>query len=876
MRLPVGFLSNYLSKPHSRFPVSCVCGLTAEHLFVPIDAELTPVLLHDEATSLTARRGLVFLSRRVLEYDPDQPLSLRGLLSAERLPKTDWQPLPVLPPLAERITRLTLEGPEQTPEERLEPGGGGIGTEEPQVDPSGLSASSLGSMAVGLGRALVALGQALHIGALARAGANWIGKGLSMAPSLSKSILGAQEAALRALLREFREGNIDKALRRALPFDDKVTRGSGFAGNASLPFNNILYNLRNILAGSSGPAGYWLGGVDIWAELRTEYQKQADRAAAKGDYRRAAFIYGKLLHDFRAAANVLSRGGLHEDAAILYLKKLDDKQAAAREYEAAGNFDLALDLYRQTSRHGEAGELLRRIGEEESAVAEFHLGAEKLAGPPGNNLHAGDFLLSRAKLPELALHYFELGWRRRPEVNALTCAMRMLRIHAQQKTVEPLHGLIVEVDEHLRRTIPSDPAAEFYNEVARLAQQPMLAAREEDLRDRALVGLAHQMRERIEAKHGSTNLVSKHFGMSPIWKPDLVSDANYAVKRANRRAKLPVLRARSPLIRLPARTPKVRAVCWAPGSGDIFVGFAGDQVFVYNPRRGETKAIPFEKEPERPNTGGMSLATDMNGQVLAMLSWGYGSAATLRVYFRQMDDLVPGRVRVLRVTDRPWLCPLIIDDDDPLIGVWNGEGLSFLRADDLADIDSLEVPDPSTIRGAILMPPRSGMKHDFRALFFDPSMVQDVTSASDWSVAKNLGWSPFAPVDNSLSRQMVGWGMSGPNNLELLGVDDNGHLHQSTLTFGEDGVLTQAETQTYPKNARIRAAAFLQPGHIAAVGDHGIQWLQTGKEFRLKGMTNIRFPAAVACFPNHQGRELIVINSAGTIETVPFGAAECE
>ena len=62
--------------------------------------------------------------------------------------------------------------------------------------------------------------------------------------------------------------------------------------------------------------------------------KAAELAILRGDYRRAALIYGRLLRDYRAAANVLSRGGLHRDAAILLLTRLDDPRGAARAFEA--------------------------------------------------------------------------------------------------------------------------------------------------------------------------------------------------------------------------------------------------------------------------------------------------------------------------------------------------------------------------------------------------------------------------------------------------------------------------------------------------------------------------------------------------------------
>src|SRR4030095_346484 len=95
----------------------------------------------------------------------------------------------------------------------------------------------------------------------------------------------------------------------------------------------------------------------------------AEAAARAGDYRRAAFIYGRLLSDYPRAAAVLAQGGLHRDAALIYLHKLHDYLAAARAYEAAGDVDRALALYRKCGEHALAGDLLRGAGEEDTARA---------------------------------------------------------------------------------------------------------------------------------------------------------------------------------------------------------------------------------------------------------------------------------------------------------------------------------------------------------------------------------------------------------------------------------------------------------------------------------------------------------------------------
>ena len=228
---------------------------------------------------------------------------------------------------------------------------------------------------------------------------SWMQAGLNLAPRLAESVLGKQEASLRELLRAFECGDIERALRRALPLggDD---RGATPHTGARLPLHNLLYSLRNILGDdSSGRGGLWITRAALYHKRAQEYHRQAELATQRGDFRRAAFIYAKLLRDYRAAAAVLARGGLHHDAAMLYLKRLNEPLAAAREFEAAGVVDRALVLYRGRGEHVLAGDLLRRVGEEEEALAEYFIAAEKMVKSGRSTISGGREAVTDARRP---------------------------------------------------------------------------------------------------------------------------------------------------------------------------------------------------------------------------------------------------------------------------------------------------------------------------------------------------------------------------------------------------------------------------------------------------------------------------------------------
>ena len=176
-------------------------------------------------------------------------------------------------------------------------------------------------------------------------------------------MLGKQEGALRELLRQFREGDVDRALSHAFPLGGEGGRGGTPSVDGKLPTVDPTYSLQSLLGSNRGPTGLWFGGFDVQSELAKEYRKAAEEAERRADYRRAAYIHGRLLNDFATAAQLLSTAGLHRDAAYLYLRRLKDLEAAARSFEAAGEVDRALELYRQDRRHAEAGDLLGRLGE---------------------------------------------------------------------------------------------------------------------------------------------------------------------------------------------------------------------------------------------------------------------------------------------------------------------------------------------------------------------------------------------------------------------------------------------------------------------------------------------------------------------------------
>jgi tetratricopeptide (TPR) repeat protein len=854
-----GFLLQLRQPTTSVFTGTVRLRALADHLLLPADADLVPGLLDDEATALVRQRGLVFLpGSRVLSFDPARPVPLSALLNVGNVRRERWQAFPERPALAERIEALTLDLPQDTPEAILESGGEWIATEEPRPPETSPGATAAGNAQLFAGRALLKLGQALGWMGLAAFGAQLIGRALSWVPRLSEAVLGRQEAALRELLRQFREGNLDQALRRALPLGEPGGRGGAAAQDARLPTHDPRYSLRGLLGGRGGSASIWFGGADLQRELGQEYEKAAAEATRRGDYRRAAFIYAKLLRDYRRAADVLARGGLHHDAAILYLEKVGDRLAAARSFAAAGEIDRAVELYRQESHHVEAGDLLRQNGEEEAAIREYEQAAELLVRSRSDRLAAGELLLHKAGRPDLALPHFEMGWALRPAGNAVPCGLHLQELYAPQ--TEKLLALVDEADEFFSPAGNEVAAGQFYNALAHLADRPNLAQLRDDLRDRALLALALKLRQ--SSVNRRPNLVSALLGESNAWSAATVSDARFAVQRERKQTGDGEQRQRA-VTWLRVAQGTVTAVCSAWRSGAVFLGFA------------DGKVVRFEPGADRVETvckvGSLAvtaLATDPEGELIVMLHDLEGtprcllsSRARLRSFgYRPMHErLVEG--------PGPFALSPVIVKDDPYAAFWNGESLELLWDQQLHSVNRQALPGLATEPLSLLLFAGRDTREGFVALIFTPS-------EGGWfhmgSLPKNysarLPWSPGLPEGSSLTAAPLSWLRGDSESLEVAGLLHNGAVCWSLLPFGSGPKSTRTSRDRF-----YLAATLIGPGLLAAVAGSRIDWLRcSGNDFPSRGRTPVAIPGAVACFACHETRELIVVCRDGFVVRVPL------
>ncbi|CAN5197486.1 hypothetical protein BH11PLA2_BH11PLA2_37450 [soil metagenome] len=484
------------------------------HFYLPADADLSPGLLPDEISSLTRQQGLIVLpGGDVLAFDPKSPMAVRDWLACPRVVREPWQPFPPRTAWPDKLTRI--ERPSDAPAAVIEslnagrpdnaqpldgPGEAKGPIPEAARPPSASLRKRIGAgMTLAAANALAAAGKLLQNPKLAQLGGKLARKALEQVPRLSEKILGAQEAALRNILKQLQAGNIEDALRRApAAVGDPDTPARVDTSNR-LATKDPRYSLRNLLgSGSAGGASVWLGGGDVWLQLAAEYRRLAQEALKRGDFRRAAYLYGVLLRDLRSAANALAVGGLHRDAAVLYRDKLHDPLAAAQQFERAGDIDEAVRIYERLEKYEVAAELLRSVGDEERAT-DYFLRAAMVHADCKRWVAAGDLVRQKLGRRDLARDYYRSGWDGHG-AEAIACGERLIDEHILAEEWDDVKAMAF--DAATDRLLPprASDAGRFFNYALKCSEgipSPLAA----NLRDTARGLFAEHLRTTSNSPH---------------------------------------------------------------------------------------------------------------------------------------------------------------------------------------------------------------------------------------------------------------------------------------------------------------------------------------------------------------------------------------
>ncbi len=344
------------------------------NLLVPDEAALSFPLSHEEAAKLAPHDFAVLLPGvRWIAFDLDEGLGMHQLIA----------------PLTEKVGGWNLaREPEQTlprllgidvwqipdPDNLMDAGREDIGSGDPSDLPKKEGESTTGN---GI-KDLASLPKKAFLKALLKfvesrpktaSAPTWVNRLGSWAGGKLDDLMQSQNRELDRLL-ELMKKDPDKALKFALPLTGSE-EGRGVAPpGGSLGLQNVNFNLSDLFGSGEAVSPWNVGGDQYW-KLQQSYREAANRELRLGRYRRAAYIFGKLLGDFNAAANALEQGGFFKEAAVLYEKKMNNREKAAECFRKAGLIEEAVRLYRELEKHEVLAELFRQLGREREAREEY-------------------------------------------------------------------------------------------------------------------------------------------------------------------------------------------------------------------------------------------------------------------------------------------------------------------------------------------------------------------------------------------------------------------------------------------------------------------------------------------------------------------------
>jgi len=560
------------------------------------------------------------------------------------------------------------------------------------------------------------------------------------------------------------------------------------------------------------------------------------------------------------------------------LKKLDDKHAAARAFAAAGEINRAADLYRQSGDHVLAGDLFNSVGEADAALAEYSLAAERLVLRSNGFLQAGELMLAKAERPDLALEYFRAGWSRRPNASAIACAMQIARLLTSAETNQQLLTLMTEAEEFFTPAGNELAATQFFNLLAQLADRKCLAGHRDELRDRALLGIANKLRQRALNSTLPGNTVSAFVGQAKAWPPAVVSDADFAYRSL-------VKPAPKSLAHKPQSKPSVvtwtragqglvTAACIAPSVGHVFLGFESGELVCFRPTKNDAVPVPSW---DLPRERVQSLSTDSWARFLVALFEKNPAFAELRSFTLEESA---GNVESYRVHQARaevygndcQLAPLIV----PLtrkgwtVGLWDNEGLSVMRGPLLTPMEKFQPTGIENISGAFLLPPYQALRDEHVILWFEADGVWSQLNQKTPPRKARLGWCPDIREGSSLATASFSWLLTGPDKVELAALRADGVVCWSRLQLeGEHFSYNASRSSTDPG---FLAVALVREGLLAAVRPDGVVWIRCGpNDMEPQSGRPLDASKVIACFACHVTHELILVCRDGMVGRLAIG-----
>lgn len=238
---------------------------------------------------------------------------------------------------------------------------------------------------------------------------------LAIATRVAKLIGFRQSAYLRRMLGMFERGDLDEALRNALPLDGlEQSLGQAF----STPQRRDSLQLSRQLGGASSLDF----GDELRDHLRRLYRRAFEKFDTRGDVDQAVFVLAELLNARQEALDYLVKHGRQGQAAELALGWDMPAGMCIRLLMLAGEVDRALQVARRDGAFSEAILLLQPTHPVLAAQLRLEWGQALIQG--GHFLAAVDAVWPLPQARNLALHWLLSAERAGAEMSARALVQR--------------------------------------------------------------------------------------------------------------------------------------------------------------------------------------------------------------------------------------------------------------------------------------------------------------------------------------------------------------------------------------------------------------------------------------------------------------------
>ena len=446
-RKPIGVLVFYPDGSPLRVPSHCLStktveyGLIGSQIYLPCDAAIEPVISEQEISKhLVSGRNYVWHpTAGLFAEDENDLLSVSDLFSTPEQNLESWDQAQCGTAWAKQLISVAmLPEAEPTVTDALEGGMDDIGSKadeietiEPIKDPDGRTEDSKRSP-LGQARDAGVKGIAKFVQgmtSMAPAGGNtytWVNKLEDWAAGKLKGLhekIEQQRFKELFRLQKLLEQNPEEGLKYALPINSNGTSRGVSTPSSRLSRNQTNFSLSGLQSG--GPADYWDIPDDLRTKLNLQYRELAEREINLGRYRRAAYIYGKLLSDLNAAARTLEAGKHYREAAVLYRTKLNRNVDAARCFDKGGLWSELITLREELQQFEMAGDVYLKLALEDQATAAFKKAVSQQLKQQ-NYIEAARIEEHRLRDIDATLRILEQGWPETEQANL--CLQAIFRV----------------------------------------------------------------------------------------------------------------------------------------------------------------------------------------------------------------------------------------------------------------------------------------------------------------------------------------------------------------------------------------------------------------------------------------------------------------